>query len=45
MAQAADSIVQDDDGEEGVDNAHEQQYHAEEVHERGRGGWRQVGQW
>ena len=24
-------MVEDDDGEEGVDNAHEQQYRAEEV--------------
>ena len=38
--------AEDDDGEEGVDNAHEQQYRAEEVDSdvRRRGGWRQVGQ-
>ena len=47
VAQAAERVVEDDDGKEGVDNAHEQQCRAEEVDSdvRRRGGWRQVGQW
>ena len=47
MAQATDGMIEDDDSEEGVDNAHKQQCRAEQVDSdvRRRRGWRRVGQW